>query len=190
MNRLFTALAMLMIVFAGCAVSPQTVKFKPLIDAPSYPIGRGRDLVIQVVDKRPVQQFGYRGGIYDTAQISPSNDVANMVRRALAERLSASDFVVKPPQAQAPLSMRVEIQAIEYTSSGSPLIDKVHVRCALRAITRNGANTLTTHYQIENLHRVLGFPSAAQNEAFLNEAMAQILRQLLQDKAVLNLLKR
>jgi uncharacterized lipoprotein YajG len=88
----------------SCALSPQTVAIKPLLNAQSYPLGRGRNLVREVLDQRPKFYFGSRGGVYHTALITPRTDVAQAIRQALAERLSANGFkvVLLPPASIIP----------------------------------------------------------------------------------------
>jgi len=172
----------------GCALSPQTVAIKPLIDARSYPIGRGRSLALEVVDQRPVAHFGTRGGLYDTAFISPRTEVAPVIRQALAERLGADGFKVTLDQASAPLAIRVEIQRIDYIASGDPMKKEVRVEAAIRAVTRNGGRTLTSQYRASKTHQVLTPPDEVENEAIINEVVAEALRRLLQDGALLDLL--
>lgn len=176
------------IVLMGCALSPQTVVITPRIDVQSHPIGQGRALALEVVDQRPVDHFGYRGGVYDTAVISPQTDVAQTIRQALAERLRASQFVVTPPRSDAPISMRVEIQRIDYVASGEPVITEVRAYAVIRVVIRHGERILTTQYQANSARRVLGPPRAAENEAIINEVIAQVLQRMLQDGAVLDLL--
>lgn len=184
-------LVSLLVLAPGCALSPQTVTLKPVVDAPSHPIGRGRELALEVVDLRPNPYFGSRGGIYgETALISPRVEVADTIRRALAERLTASQFVVTPPNPNAPLSIRVEIQRIDYIASGQPIIDEVRTLAAIRAIVRNGDRTLTSQFQANSTRRVAGPPGEVQNETIINEVVEKVLQRLLQDGGIIELLSR
>jgi uncharacterized lipoprotein YajG len=176
----------------GCALSPQTVAIKPLLNAQSYSIGRGRSLALEVLDQRPTVHFGSRGGVYRTALITPRTDVAQAIRQALAERLSANGFkvVLPPPTSVTPLSMRVDIQRIEYIARGDPIVNEVHIKAAIRASTRNGDKILTSQYQANKVRRVLTPPDEVENEIMINEIVAEALQHLLQDKAVLDLLSQ
>lgn len=179
------------VALGACALSPQTITLKPAIDARSHPIGRSRELALEVVDLRPTQHFGSRGGVYgETALLNPQTDVVTTVRRALAERLTASQFAVTPPNANAPLALRVEIQRIDYIARGEPIVNEVRAVALIRAIVRNGGRTLTSQYQANTARRVVGPPGEAANEAILNEVMGKVLQRLLQDGAVLDLLNQ
>ncbi|MFO1351606.1 MAG: YajG family lipoprotein [Gammaproteobacteria bacterium] len=180
------------VLLGACALSPQEVTVKPLVDVQSQPIGRDRLLSLEVIDRRPRQTFGARGGIYDTAVIAPRGDVAQTVWQALAERLRADQFKVIGA-GEAPLAMRVELLRIEYLVNsapavGGPLVNEIRVNCAIQASIRNAARAVSGQYQANSARRQLGFPNAADNEAMLNEAIHHTLRQLLQDPAVLKLL--
>jgi uncharacterized lipoprotein YajG len=176
----------------SCALSPQTVAIKPLLNAQSYPIGRGKSLALEVLDQRSKVHFGSRGGVYHTALITPRTDVAQAIRQALAERLSANGFKVVLPSSTSvtPLSMRVDIQRIEYIARGDPVVNEVHIKAAIRAFTRNGDKTLTSQYQANKVQRVLIPPDEVENEIMINEIVAEALQHLLQDKAVLDLLSQ
>lgn len=179
------------VIFGACALSPQTITLKPAIDVRSHPIGRGRELALEVVDLRPSRHFGSRGGVYgETALLNPRTEVAETVRRALAERLTASQFRVTPPNPGAPLALRVEIQRIDYIASGEPIVSEVRAVAVIRAIVRNSGRTLTSQYQANTARRVVGPPGEAANEVILNEVVGKVLQRLLQDGAVLELLSQ
>lgn len=178
---------LLISLLGGCALSPQTVVITPRIDVQSHPIGRGRALALEVVDQRPARHFGYRGGVYETAVISPHADVAQTIRQAIAERLRASQFEVTSPS-DAPLGMRVEIQRIDYVATGEPVITEVRARAAIRVTIRNRERVLTSQYQANSARRVWGPPGESENEAIINEVIGQVLQRMLQDGAVLDLL--
>lgn len=187
-NLSLVTMFLLVSTLGGCTLSPQTVTITPRIDVQSHPIGRGRTLALEVVDQRPTRHFGYRGGVYETAVISPQTDVAQTIRQAIAERLRASQFVVTTLQSDAPLSMRVGIQRIDYVATGEPMITEVRVRAAIRLTIRNQERVLTSQYQANSARRVLGPPSESANEAFINEVIAQALQRMFQDGAVIDLL--
>ena len=179
---------MLLGIGSGCALSPQTVALTPFINVASHPVGRDRKLALEVVDMRPSPAFGTRGGVYDTAEITPRANVAQVVRQALAERLTASQFVVTAPNPGAPISMRVEILGIFYTASGKPMITEVRAGATVRAITRNGKRTLTSQYEAKSVRQTVGAPSEAENETILNEVLAQALQRMMQDNSIWELL--
>ena len=185
---LVESLVLLVFALAGCAMSPQTVALNPLIDVPSHPVGGGRELALEVVDQRSRPDFGNRGGVYDTALISPRTDVARTLRQALVERFRASGFKVVPAGRDTPLSVRVEIKRIDYMASLAPLVGEVRVDAAIEAIVHNNDRTLTGKYEASSDHRVMSAPGESENERMLNEVVSQTLAQLLKDNTVWNLL--
>jgi uncharacterized lipoprotein YajG len=183
-------LLLLAVLINSCALSPQSVALRPLLDVPGYPIGRGRTLSLEVLDQRPVTYFGTRGGTYDTALITPRTDVAQTVRQALAERLTADGFRVISPQPGAPIGMKVDIQRIQYVAKSDSIVNEVHTSAAIGVLVHNGERSMTSQYQASRIHQVLTPPDEADNEDYINEVVAETLQRLLQDKAVLDVLRQ
>lgn len=187
-------------LMVGCGLSPQTVALRPVLNVPSPAIGQGRSLALVVVDRRATPAFGSRGGVYDTALITPLTDVAAAVRKALAERLQASGFVIQATEAQnrvaAALALHVEINKIDYRiigpAIGSPVVNDVQVKALLNATLRsaNAGRSLSGTYQAASFRRVAAYPSAADNADLLNKVVATALQQLLQDPKMIDLLRQ
>lgn len=175
---------------AGCALSPQTLNVRPALDAAAPPIGRGRPLALEVVDARPQPTvFGTRGGIYQTATVGPRNDVAVAVRQALAERLGASGFVLAPAQPGA-RTLRVELLRIDYRAGGEPVVGEVRASCEVRATVDNAGYGYSGNYRANSARQVVGPPGIEDNEAIVNEIIAQTLQRLLADRGLLDALAR
>ena len=191
---------------SACALSPQTVALRPYIDVRAEPIGRGRGLDLSVADARPGPELGRRGGVYDTAAITPRNDVAQAIQVALSERLEASGFVTGPPAppgaadagfpGAAPGAgpvMRVTLRELSYEVSstpatGGPLLREVRLRAVVAAEVLNAGARRSGEYQASGAVRRLGYPGSAENEELINEVLAQALQRLMQDRNLLDLL--
>jgi uncharacterized lipoprotein YajG len=150
-------------------------------------------LALAVADQRPQKAFGTRGGVYNTALITPRTDVAQAIQRVLAERLGASGFQVVPWQQGLEPSLRVMVSSVDYvvnqaSTIGGPLINEVRVHAVIEAIAINTGMSRSGHYQANSARRQVGFLSAPDNEFIINEVIAQALKQLLQDQNILNLL--
>lgn len=180
----------------GCALSPQTVTLSPLIDVGMPAIGHGRTLSLRVSDQRPQQAFGSRGGIYNgTALITPRNDVAQTLQRALAERLRAAGFRVVGSEETTPLGLAVQIQRIDYRVTQAQglngvLVNNAKVTAQLQATVHSGNRSSSGQYRASSVRQVLGYPSAAANDSMINDAVTEALRQLLQDPDLLALLRQ
>ncbi len=178
----------LALLLSGCALSPQTVALVPRINVQAHPIGLGRELVLEVIDRRPDPAIGARGGIYDTAMITPRSPVDQILWEALAERLTASGFRVVATRPEAPVGLRVELLQLAYRASGQPVVSQVEVQAAISALVRNGPRSLTGQYQANASQVVLTAPAEAENERLINQVLGQVLARLLQDGEVLGLL--
>jgi uncharacterized lipoprotein len=191
----FGFLVMLLSGLYSCALSPQSIALQPILNVPAEPIGRNRLLAVEVMDQRPQQAFGARGGVYDTALIVPRTDVAQAIHTALTERLRASGFNITHWQPGMEPSLRVIIKHIDYVMNeaaiiGGPLINEVRVRAVIEAMVSNGGQSRNGEYQASNARRQVGYLTAADNVSILNEVVAQALQQLLQDRDILDLLTR
>lgn len=187
---------LLLVGLGGCALSPQTVTLSPLIDVGVPQIGHGRVLALTVTDQRPRQSFGSRGGIYGaTATIRPGGNVAQTLRRALAERLRAAGFRVVAGAASNGLQLAVQIHQIHYQIKqaqglGGTLVNNVQVTVQINATVHSGSQSSSGQYQASSVRQVLGYPSAADNATMINVAVDRALRQLLQDPQLLSLLRQ
>ena len=186
-----------LLVVSGCALSPQTVAVLPAIDVRAEPIGRGRDILLEVLDQRPQQVIGARGGVYDTATITPRTDVVQGVEQALAERLQASGFNVSQgntdSETVAELSLRVAVLTIDYQAQagaqlGTPLVNEIKLSAEIEALVVNNNRRRAGQYQALSQRRQLGYPNAEENEIMINDVLAKALKQLLEDRSMLELL--
>lgn len=193
--RLSTVLRRLLLctVFAvagGCALSPQTLNIRPMLDAATPSLGRGRALSLEVVDARAQPAvFGTRGGIYQTATVGPRNDVAAAVQQALAERLAAAGFVPVAVQPGA-RALRVELLRIDYHASGEPAVGEVRAACEVRASVSNTGASYSGNYRASSVRQVVGSPGVEENEKIVNEIIAQALQRMLADRGLLDTLAR
>ncbi|HXH01916.1 MAG TPA: YajG family lipoprotein [Candidatus Competibacteraceae bacterium] len=170
-----------LVLLTGCAAGPQVVTLQPFVEAPLAQVGRGRELVLEVVDRRPSQTFGYLAGIGGNPPISSSGDLSQAVWQALADRLNQAQFVVAPARPGAPLALRVEILAVEYRTAGSPVINEVRTSARLQATARNGALTASGEFQADSARRVLTPPGMVDSVYMLNEVLSRALERMLQD---------
>lgn len=188
------ALLTLLLWLGGCALSPQQVLLRPFIDVPADLPGNGRSIKVTVTDDRQQPAFGHRGGVYNTAEITPRGDVAQAVFRALAERLQASRFTVingaatgeLTATAPAELELAVQVRQLDYLTRndllvGGPLLNEIRLTALLTATARTAGASRSGRYQANSVLRRLGHPSAAENEEMINEVLSQALKQLLLD---------
>lgn len=189
MRTVSIILLVLGVFLGGCALSPQMVTLTPLVDAAVPITGHNRTLALRVVDARPDAVLGLRGGVYPTATITANSPVDGSVRRALSERLSSVGFRIA--DGDHPRGLTVNIIRLSYQAdpvgAGATLND-IRVQATLEAEAYNPNRRHTARYRHQRVQRAIGYPSAAANEALINQVLADGLRQLLQDGALLDVL--
>lgn len=177
------------LLLGGCALSPQTVMLTPLVDVAVPVSGQGRTLRLQVEDIDPDSALGVRGGIYPTATVRPASPVDNAVRRALSERLSSAGFRIV--DTDHPIGLTVTVVELSYRSvpiGTAASVNDIVVQAILDAEAYNPNRRYGARYRHHRTERVLGYPSATANETLINAVLSETLRQLLQDRALLQLL--
>jgi uncharacterized lipoprotein len=190
-NRLLNSffLSVLLCLFSACAFNAQAIKISPMMTLPSSDIGKGRDILLNVVDERPKQVIGHRGTAYGAAaEITSSEDVAVVIREKVSAGLSANGFKVVTGSSSARTSMKVEIRLIEYTTSTGFWTGGVHTRAAFKGICRNGRQDYENLYRQENEERVMVVPDAETNEQWINLVVGQALDKIFSDRQMLECL--
>lgn len=177
-----------MLLLAGCASGPQQVDLTPYLEVRLPQGGQGRELALEVLDRRERQSFGLLAGITGNPPIGPARDPAAAVRQALAERFTAAGFQVQGPRPAAPLSLTVEILDIRYEALGSPVVNEARTRAVVRAVAINQGRQVTGEYQSNSARRVLGPPMAADNAYMLNEVISRVLDRMLADPRLVSAL--
>lgn len=174
---------------SSCALSPQTVQIRPVVEVPAQDIGRGRNIALEVRDLRPTKAFGTRGGVYGTATIDPQGDITVPIRNSLAGTLYNYNFVVVQPGTSAPMKLNVNVDAIRYTPMGELVGQKIRTDLTLSVGCHNGKQGYQTRYSANTEKQVVTAPSAEENEAMLNELLSKGLKRMLSDPGLLGCLR-
>lgn len=182
-------LAVLLCLASGCAFNAQTVKLSPAMSLLPSDYGKGKEVVLSVVDERPKQAIGNRGGAYGAgAEITSIDDVNGVIREKVREGLSAKGFQVVPGLTPARTSMKVEIRSIDYSTSVGFFTGGVHTRAAFKGICKNGRGEYENLYRQESEERVVMVPTAETNEQWINQTVGQALEKIFRDQQMLECL--
>jgi uncharacterized lipoprotein len=182
-------LMMLCDLTGACALSPQTVDIAPSITTNPGTIGQGRRVALAVADARSHPELGTRGGVYgDTATLSPSGDVTVGVKKAVAEALVTQGFKVidAPP---ADLEMRLQVDELNYTAQGAPVVRKVDTAAKVSVIVSRGSQQYTSNARITQSQEVLKAPEVAENQVMVNTTLSKALEKLLNDPGLMDFLR-
>lgn len=187
---LFSSLA------TACAVAvaelyqePQQVMITPELAAEPTAIGFGRMLVLEVVDRRPKNILGYRGGVDPTtAPVYPKSSVVDAVRDALTAALTRSDFMVHSSTAATSLHMRVEIERLDYAANHELWPTAIKSSGAVKVICENGFEYYSNRYAAEYSESVKWPPGETGIAKNINKALSETLDRLLSDPKLLEVL--
>jgi uncharacterized lipoprotein len=114
---LFGLIAVASLSLVGCAHSPQQLNPQPTLKAQLAPVGHGQPVVVRVVDGRPSQSLGTRGGMYpETSTISVSgNDVVPKLQAQAEAAVRLLGFTPTANAYNAP-QLTVTLAELKYQS--------------------------------------------------------------------------
>lgn len=170
---------------------PQYVLINPELAVEPKPIGQERTLVLDVVDRRPKNILGYRGGVDPTtAPIYPKSSVAEAVRASLSAVIREYDFVVREGEPASSIRIRVELERLVYATNHEVWPTSLSTTGAVKVICRNGPEYYSSRYTAEYREGVKWPPGDKAIAKSVNEALSRVLNRLLTDPALLRLLAR
>ena len=192
------SLVLCIVALSACAVAlselyqePQQVALKPELALEPKAIGAARALVLEVVDRRPKNILGYRGGVDPTtAPIYPQPSVAEAVRNSVTAALARYDFVVHSPSSPASIRIRVVIERLEYATNHEYWPTSMTTSGAAKLICRNGGKYYSNRYTAEYREGLKWPPGEAAIANSVNETLSQMLSRLLSDPGLLEVLAK
>lgn len=166
----------------ACAFTPQQARIDPTVHVAKTNEGQGVQVAFGVVDERDSKTIGNRGGAFGKgAQITTSDDVVAIVQTKVREGLENKGFVVTDYDDAAPVRLKVEVRALNYSTSVGFWTGGVEVKSALKAIGTRGSKPYEKIYRSDDEKRVVAVPTAGKNEEWINTALTDVLTQLFDD---------
>lgn len=185
-RRLHLAALVWTLLCAGaCALSPQTVRIHPELEAPALGPAKPATIALQVSDARGAALVGRRGGVYRTATITTDPGMADAVRSELARILSARGFRVVGAGETEAIRLTVEIVELGYSVTQQKVTRLIETTATVRARSVSGETVRTGEYADRRTKEVVKAPSAADNEALINEVLSSALQRLVSDPDLL-----
>lgn len=177
----------LFILFAlplfACASQPvPVIELQPQTDIKSSKIGKGKTVVLQVIDARPKDSFS-------NAKIDPQQNVTQIFNNEITKGLSAYGFSpVAVSNAKAQNQMTVQILAIDYrTLSGMVSTNtETFVSAQVMAKTPTGIYNKTYNASAYS-DNYLSHAKQTPDEQ-VNTAVNKLLNNILNDKALMGFL--
>jgi len=174
----------------GCAFKPQKANIAPTVAVMASDEGKGVSVAVRVVDERPSKSLGRRGSAYGVAaEITQAQEISFIVQREVANSLEKKGFSVVEYSDSLNPRLTVEVRLLEYSTSQGFFSGGVQIKGALKANAVNGAKTYEKMYRSETEERVIMVPTPATNERWINDALSEVLNQLLNDNSLHGVLK-
>lgn len=172
------------LLLTGCALSPQALTIDPLIvDAAPQARGAGLPLDLRVVDARPAEDIGTRGGVYrDSSRIQPANDIADAIRSRMVEALKARGYAIGTEAADR--SVRLAVEQLTYDVPEGRVATAAEISVAIRASAEHGRERYETVYRSAMNRKFPVPPTAEQNAAWINEVLGETLQRFLDDPKI------
>lgn len=173
----------------GCAFTPQKANISPTVKTMTSSSGRGINIGVRVIDERPSKSLGHRGSAFGAAaEIRSTQEITLIIQREVSSALRNKGFTVVEYSETANPKLSVEVQLLDYTTSVGVFTGGVQIRGALKAFATNGSRTFEKIYRSEKKETVVVVPTAETNERWINEALSDVLNQLLNDSSLITLL--
>lgn len=151
--------------------------------------GKNVQVAIRVMDERPSKSLGHRGSAYGkAAEITSLEEIAVIVQREVANGLRKKGFTTADYSHEASPRMTIEIRLLEYSTSTGFWTGGVHIKGALKVQATNAGKSYEKFYRSEKEERVVVVPTAETNEKWINDALSDLLTQLLEDNALIQFL--
>jgi len=182
---------MLGFAFGGCALTPQTAVIKPNVELTETNEGHGAIVAVKVVDERPSNTLGHRGGgSLKGAKITTNQNIEGLIREEVMRGLITKGFKPISCDKNNKPNLKVEVRLLEYSTSTGFWTGGVHTNAALKAIADVNGQTYEKIYRVENEKRVVVVPTASENEEYLNKLVSDILTKLFQDEKLIAMLAK
>ena len=184
-------LVFLLSLLGGCAMTPQKVVLYPDVLVMGSEVGKGKTVALTVTDARADKVLGYRTTrLEKDSAILTDSDVAKVAQERIYEGLKTYGFNVNVVSGDAPVLLKVEIQALQYSTPTGSWTGGIRILARLKAYVKNGGTTYENLYEITNNETVIIPPSQRKNEELINKTLADVLQRLLKDQKLIALLAK
>lgn len=185
--KVFGVLAMVTMA-AGCTFKHQAVKIQPTVDIAQSDLGKGRKVLVRVVDERPKTTLGTRGARGVGADMTVEGDVTRILKSSIEEGLLKQVFVLTQDTLEE-RQLRVELRNLDYDVIVGFWAGTLKVDTTLKGVCQHGS---TRPY--EGMHRgqftesVQVVQGAAANNDYVSDSVSKAMNSLLADQELMRCL--
>ncbi|MFC3606253.1 YajG family lipoprotein [Stutzerimonas tarimensis] len=171
---------------AGCVHSPQQLDPTPRLNETVAPVGQGQPVVVRVVDGRPSQTLGTRGGLY--AETSAVNVPGARLMPKLQEQVEAGvrlmGFTPSPNAYNAP-QMTVTLAELKYQSPKEGLyVTEADIAATFRVEVQGPTQRYTGRYGASLNQRFGMAPNEQTNTQLVSDVLSDALTRMFRDQAI------
>ncbi len=178
------------ILMVGCASLPQRLTIQPSIQTVAGDIiADHQEISLRVIDSRPENALGYFEDSHGNRQpFFSTQELEMVIDKAVAAGLRKKGFIPLAGLQDSTVSLTIEIQEFSHQVLSAIVKVPVQTKISLRSTAVNGGHKLTSYYSIDKQAVLVLRPGIRQNQRLVNEALAAVLEQILQDQKLLNIL--
>lgn len=189
MRNKIILLASLLLTLGGCAQSPQQINLTPQIKVNSH-LNNQPSVHLSIVDKRPSQSLGTRGGTYrDSNHITLASDIQSMLKPVASAALTEMGISVDQPSPM-PTELQIWIEKLQYDVNDAQTLPlEIRLQVQIAAVANKGGQQQISRYESSKVHKFLTPPDTEKNEEIINEIISITLTRLLNDPKLIALIQ-
>jgi len=183
---LFGLIAVASLSLVGCAHSPQQLSPQPKLNAQLAAVGHGQPVVVRVVDGRPSQALGTRGGLYpETSTITVSgNDVLPKLQAQAEAAVRLLGFTPTANAGNAP-QLTVTLAELKYQSPKEGMyVTEATIGATFRADVSNANRRYSGRYGASLDQRFGMAPNQETNTKLVGDVLSDALTRLFKDPTI------
>ena len=178
----------IILIFSGCAFTPQAVSLKPDVKVRSGNIGSNKSIKLKVIDERTKTTLGTRAPNMG-ADLTIEGNVVNIVSDSLRKGLLAQGFQIANNSDKGSTKLkelRVELRALEYRAIQGLFSGTLKTEAAMKGIcVVDLLRPYEKLYRGEHEETILVVQGADSNNKYINLALSHAINNLLRDSSLL-----
>jgi uncharacterized lipoprotein YajG len=171
---------------------PQDIHLDPQVSLAKAASAESKVVGVEAHDERQSKLLGMVGVPESRhAEISSTEDASPALYVRVSAGLKSLGFAVKPATEGDDRVLRVEVADLAYkTIKGTGITDEVQVTVNLNGRARNKDEWHDRQFTVTKTMSVAKWPDAEGNTRFVNDAVAQALKDMLSDSTLIDLLSK
>lgn len=180
------AAILLALALPACAITKMEAKINPTVDIAESNIGQGRTVALTVIDERPTKDLGKRAAM--GAEIEMKDDIATIFQEKIGEGLRRNGFAVVNGTAPGAATLRIDVRSLDYDVNVGWWTGGIDVSASMKAQAKGAREEYERMYRSNKEDRVVFVPGAKGSNERINTVVSELMRQLLEDRKLLEVL--